>query len=444
MDENALKTKPQPPHNTEAEQSVLSCMLVEEESVEYACENLDPEDFYRPDFRLLFSVMQELSNENKPVDIVTVQERLEQKDLLKKIGGIEFLSQLASNFLTSANIKEHVKIIRDKSILRNLIKIGSDLVTTSYEAKEPTENILEDAERKIFSVSQRQNIREYGQVKDILVETVNEIEQIYKLCDKITGIPTGFIDLDNKTAGLQNSDLILLAARPSMGKTAFALNIAEYVGVTKNIPVAIFSLEMSKKQLVMRLLSAQASINAQSLRTGKLLKDDWGEIVKALGILSPAPIFIDDTASISTSQLRSKCRKLKLEKDIQLVIIDYLQLMTSNKKSESRQLEISEITRNLKGLAKELDIPILALSQLSRACETRGDHRPMLSDLRESGAIEQDADLVMFLYRDEYYNPDTDKKNRAELIIAKHRNGSTGNIDLIWNPHYTHFFDLVK
>lgn len=432
------------PHNVEAEKNILASMLNDMPSVEYACENLKPEDFYMPANQLIFSVMYELLNENKPVDIVTVKEKLEQKDLLKKIGGIEFLAQLAGDFLTSANIKEHVKIIKDKSILRKLIKIGSDLATASYEAKEPTENILEDAERKIFSVSQRQNISGYGQVKDILVETVNEIEQIYELGNKITGIPTGFIDLDNKTAGLQNSDLILLAARPSMGKTAFALNIAEYVGVTKNIPVAIFSLEMSKKQLVTRLLSSKASIDAQSLRTGKLLEDDWGKIVKALGILSPAPIFIDDTASISTSQLRSKCRKLKLEKDIQLVIIDYLQLMSSNKKSESRQLEISEITRNLKGLAKELDIPILALSQLSRACETRGDHRPMLSDLRESGAIEQDADLVMFLYRDEYYNPDTDKKNQAELIISKQRNGSTGNIDLIWNPYYTHFFDLVK
>lgn len=431
-----------PPHNTEAEQSILSSMLNDQESTEYACENLKTDDFYIPSNQLIFSAIQELINENKPVDIVTVQEKLGQKDLLKKVGGIEFLTQLASDFLTSANIAEYVKIVKDKSILRKLIKIGSDLATVSLEGKEPTENILEDAERKIFNISQKQNISECVPLKNVIVKVVSKIEEIVESGKKITGIPTGFIDLDNKTAGLQNSDLILLAARPSMGKTAFALNIAEYLGITKNIPVVIFSLEMSKEQLATRLLSSQAMIDAQNLRTGRLSDDDFGKIAEVLATLSDASIFIDDTPAITIPQLRNKCRKLKLEQDIKLVIIDYLQLMSSNKKSESRQQEISVISRGLKALAKELDIPILALSQLSRACEARADHRPMLSDLRESGAIEQDADLVMFLYRDEYYNPETDKKNRAELIISKQRNGSTGSIDLIWNPYYTKFFDL--
>lgn len=432
-----------PPYNFEAEQSVLASMLLEPESAEYACENLSPEDFYRPDHRLIFSAMQELLNNNKSVDIVTVQDKLEQDNTLKKIGGIEFLSQLASSFYTSANLHQHVKIIKDKSVLRQLIKIASELASASYECKEPAEDILENAEKKIFNISQHRDTSECVQLREVLVESIDRIEKISKSGEKITGIPTGFIDLDNKTAGLQNSDLILLAARPSMGKTAFALNIAENVGVNKKTPVAIFSLEMSKQQLANRLLCSRSMIDAQNLRTGNLSQDDWDKITLALAPLSDAPIFIDDTPAISPLQLRSKCRRLKSEKNIGLVIIDYLQLMSGAGRTESRQQEISKISRNLKSIARELDVPILALSQLSRACEARADHHPMLSDLRESGAIEQDADLVMFLYREEYYNPDTDKKNQAELIISKQRNGSTGTIDLVWSGKCTKFFDMV-
>jgi len=435
------------PNDPEAEQAVLSHMLTDETALSYACENLNLQDFYRPDHQVIFRYIKELINNNEPVDIITLRNKLAQENVLEKIGGMNFLTDLINKFYTSANLKQYIKIIKSKSVLRNLIKISNEISLASYQESEPVELILENAEKKIFNIIQDKNLIEFTQLKEVLVTSIENIEKIYYSKERITGVPTGFIDFDYKTAGLQNSDLILLAARPSMGKTAFALNIAEHVGVNKKIPVGIFSLEMSKEQLANRLLCSQALIDAQNLRTGRLEQEDWSKIAQALAPLSEAPIFIDDTPGISVSRLRAKARKLKLEKNIGLILIDYLQLMTLSEdynKNNSRQQEISDISRALKSIAREISVPILALSQLSRACEARADHRPMLSDLRDSGAIEQDADLVMFLYRDEYYNPDTDKKNQAELIIAKQRNGPTGTIELVWASNYTKFLNLDK
>jgi replicative DNA helicase len=434
------------PNDSEAEQAVLSNMLTDEDSLFFALENLSMEDFYRPDHKLIFCAMQELSNTSQPVDIITLQDKLESDGVLEKIGGINFLVDLINKFFTSANLKYHVKIIKDKSLLRKLIKVANNISLESYEARDPAELILDNAERNIFNIIQDKNISSFTQLREVLIEAVDNIEKMYRSKEKITGIATGFVDFDNRTAGLQNSDLILLAARPSMGKTAFALNISENVAIKKKIPVGIFSLEMSKQQLANRLLCSQAMIDAQNLRLGRLEQSDWSKIVEVLAPLSEAPIFIDDTPGITVNQIRAKVRKLKLEKNIGLIIIDYLQLMSGsdNRNNNSRQQEISDISRSLKGIAREFNIPIIALSQLSRACEARADHRPILSDLRESGAIEQDADLVVFLYRDEYYNPDTDKKNQAELIIAKQRNGPTGTIDLLWASTFAKFMNLEK
>ncbi len=442
MEDNLAKKLP--PFDSEAERAIICSMLFESDAAFYAHEHLNANDFYRPDFQLIFTAMQELIFENEPIDVITVKNKLEQSGLLQKIGGIDFLTQLANDFYTSANLKQYVKIVQNKSTLRRLIKIFSEITADSYSAKKPVELILEEAEKNIFNIIQNRNSADFVQLNEILVEAIDNVEKIFHSTDKITGIPTGFIDFDNKTAGLQNSDLILIAARPSMGKTAFALNIAENVGIRKQIPVAGFSLEMSRLQLANRMLCSEAMIDSQNLRTGQLNQDDWSKIAMALAPLSQAPIFIDDTPGISAAQLKAKCRKLKLEKNIGLVIIDYLQLMSGNGRSDSRQQEISEISRSLKSISREINVPIIALSQLSRACEARADHRPMLSDLRESGAIEQDADVVAFLYRDEYYNPDTDKKNQAELIIAKQRNGPTGTIDLLWASAYTKFMNLEK
>ena len=368
--------------------------------------------------------------------------KLKEKNLLSKIGGTQTLKNLCSEFITSANLREYVKIIKDKSLLRKIIKISSNIVLASYKSQKPAELILSYAEKSIFNIIQTKSSNDFAQLREVLLDVINRIEKISKSPEKIIGLSTGFIDFDYRTSGLQNSDLILIAARPSMGKTAFALNIAENIALNQNKGVAIFSLEMSKFQLANRLLCSNAKMDAQKLRTGDLSQKDWSLITESLGNLSQAKIYIDDTPGISVAQLRSKARKLKLEKDISLVIIDYLQLMSGNLKNESRQQEISEISRGLKSIARELDIPIIALSQLSRACEARADHRPMLSDLRESGAIEQDADLVAFLYRDEYYNPESEKKNVAELIIAKQRNGPTGTIELLWDGFCTKFRTL--
>lgn len=442
MDINALGRIP--PHNIEAEQSVIGCVILDKEVIPSVTEILRKDDFYREDHREIYDAVLDLYQRAEPVDLITVSEQLKARGTLDKVGGLEYLTSLANMVPTTANARHYAKIVEEKSILRKLIKTSSEIINMGYEASEEVTIVLDRAEKSIFDILQKRNTRGFSHIKDVLVDTFNKLEELYNNKGHITGVPTGFIDLDYKTAGLQNSDLILIAARPAMGKTSFALNIAQYAAVHSNVPVAIFSLEMSREQLVNRMLCSEVMIDSQKMRTGKLEDDDWQKIARALGPLSEAPIYIDDTPGTSVMEIRAKCRRLKLEKNLGLVVIDYLQLMQGSGRSESRQQEISEISRSLKILAKEVNVPVIALSQLSRAPEARSDHRPMLSDLRESGAIEQDADLVMFLYRDDYYNEDSEKRNIAEVIIAKHRNGSTGTVELAWLGQYTKFGNLKK
>jgi len=433
-----------PPHNIEAEQSVLGAMLLNRETIPTVTEIIKPEDFYREDNREIFEAILDLYDQAEPIDLITVSEQLKLRGTMDEIGGLEYLTYLANSVPTTANARHYAQIVEEKSILRQLIKASSEIANMSYEASEEVTYVLDKAEKNIFDILQKRNFKGLIPIKDVLVETFNKLEELYNNKGHITGIPTGFADLDFKTYGLQNSDLIFIAARPAMGKTAFALNIAQYAAINRKIPVAIFSLEMSKEQLVNRMLCCEAMVDSQKMRTGKLEDDDWQKIAKALGPLSEAPIYIDDTPGISIMEIRAKCRRLKLEKNLGLVVIDYLQLLQGRGKSENRQQEISEISRSLKIMAKEINVPVITLSQLSRAPEARAAHRPRLSDLRESGSIEQDADIVMFLYRDDYYNPDTDKKNIAEVILAKHRNGSTGTVELVWLGQYTKFANLEK
>lgn len=433
-----------PPHDAEAEQAVLSSMFIDREAVSVAMEVLKGDDFYRPDNRAVFEAALELFAKGEPIDIITVKNRLEEKGIFEQVGGIGYISQIASSVGSSVNIRNYAKIVKDKSVLRTLIKTTGEITQQCYDGKESINHILDNAEQGIFNIMEGRSSSGIFHIKDVAVSAFERIEDIYKNKGKLTGVPSGFADFDAKTAGLQPSDLILLAARPSMGKTAFALNIAQNAAIRANVPVAIFSLEMSKEQLVNRMLCSEAMIDAQKLRTGELNEDDWPKLIQAIGPLSQADIYIDDTPGVSPMDIRAKCRKLKLEKGVGLILIDYLQLMSSDSKTDSRQQEISEISRSLKAIAREMNAPVVALSQLSRACESRTDHRPMLSDLRESGAIEQDADVVAFLYRDEYYFPDTEKKNQAELIIAKQRNGPTGTVDLTWMGQYTKFGNFLK
>ena len=433
-----------PPHDAEAEQSVLSCMLFDREAVAAAYETLKSEDFYSPANAAIYGAMVVLFAANTPVDVVTVKDKLSELGILDQIGGLDYLTVLATGYYTSAHVRHYAKIIEQKSILRKLIKASAEISGKSYEARESVEAILEQAEKAVFDIAQKRNAREFAHIHEALVESINKVERIYLSGAKITGLETGFYDLDYKTAGLQPSDLFLIAARPSMGKTAFALNIAQHVAIRQQKPTAIFSLEMSKEQLANRLLCAEAMLDAQKLRTGDLQDADWNKIIGAMPALSKAPLYIDDTPGITSAEVRAKCRKLKLEKGLDLIMIDYLQLMGGSGRSDSRQQEISEISRSLKALAREMNAPVIALSQLSRACESRADHRPMLSDLRESGAIEQDADVVSFLYRDEYYHPDTEHKNVAEVIIAKQRNGPTGTVMLTWLGQYTKFANASR
>ena len=434
-----------PPHDTEAEQAVLGSMLTDVDAVVDAIEILKPEDFYREDNKNIYEAMLNLYGKAEPIDVITVKSELTSMGKFEVVGGLEYLATLPDKVPTTTNAIKYIHIVEEKSILRKLIKTANDLISLGYAQNEDIDVIIEQAEKKIFDIMQGKNQKGYTALKDILVESFAEIEKLYNQKEAITGIPTGFADLDYKTAGLHKSDLILIAARPAMGKSAFALNIATNAAINAKIPVIIFNLEMSKSQLVNRMLCSEAMVDSNKIRTGKMDEEDWVKLATALGPLSEAPIYIDDTPGITVSEIRAKCRKLKLEKDIGLVVIDYLQLIQgSGKKNASREQEISEISRSLKILAKELDIPVVALSQLSRAAEQRADHRPMLSDLRESGAIEQDADIVMFLYRDDYYNPDTEKKNIAEIILAKHRAGSTGTIELLWLGNYTKFANIEK
>lgn len=434
-----------PPHDTEAEQAVIGSMLTDKEAIISAIEVLKEEDFYREDNRIIYHAILNLYNRAEPVDIITLKAELSSLGQLDAVGGIEFLATLPDKVPTTANVEKYIKIVEEKSILRNLLKTANEIIQLGYDETQDVDIIMDQAEKKIFNTIQSRNQKGYSSMKDILVDTFTELEQLYNQKQHITGVPTGFADLDYKTAGLHNSDLILVAARPAMGKSAFALNIASYAATRAKIPVMIFSLEMSKEQMANRILCSEAMVDSNKVRTGKIDDDEWTKLAEASGELSEAQIFIDDTPGISIMEIRAKCRKLKLEKDIGLVVIDYLQLVQgSGKRGSSREQEIAEISRSLKILAKEINVPVIALSQLSRAPEQRPDHRPMLSDLRESGSIEQDADIVMFLYRDDYYNEDSEKKNIAEVILAKHRSGSTGTVELLWLGNYTKFANKYK
>ena len=432
-----------PPHDLEAEQAVIGSMLTDKEAVISAIETLSDEDFYREDNRLIYSAIMNLYNRGEPIDIITLKSELSSMGKFEAVGGLEYLAELPEKVPTTANVDKYIKIVEEKSTLRTLIRTANELITLGYDPTQEVEELMDNAEKKIFGVMQNRAQKSYSSMRDILVDTFTELEELYNRKEHITGVPTGFIDLDYKTAGLHGSELILVAARPAMGKSAFALNIATNAAVRAKTPVAIFSLEMSKEQMANRILCSEALVDSNKVRTGKVEDDDWTKLAEASGILSEAQIFIDDTPGISIMEIRAKCRKMKLEKDIGLVVIDYLQLVQgSNKRVGSREQEIAEISRSLKILAKEINVPVIALSQLSRAPEQRPDHRPMLSDLRESGSIEQDADIVMFLYRDDYYNQDSDKKNVAEVILAKHRAGSTGTVELAWLGNFTKFANL--
>ena len=434
-----------PPNDIEAEQAVIGSMLTDRDAVSAAIEVLKEDDFYREDNKAIYAAILNLYNQSQPIDIITLKSELSSIGKLDSVGGLEYIASLPEKVPTTANVEQYIKIVEEKAVLRNLIKTANELITLGYDPTQEVETIIDSAEKKIFEVMQKRNQKGYTPIKDILVDTFTQLEQLYNQKQHITGVPTGFADLDYKTAGLHNSDLILVAARPAMGKSAFALNIATNAAVRGNVPVAIFSLEMSKEQMVNRILCSEAMVDSNKVRTGTIDDDEWTKLACASGQLSEAQIFVDDTPGISIMEIRAKCRKLKLEKNIGLVVIDYLQLVQgSGKRNASREQEISEISRSLKILAKEINVPVIALSQLSRAPEQRPDHRPMLADLRESGAIEQDADIVMFLYRDDYYNQDSEKKNIAEVIIAKHRAGSTGTVELAWLGNYTKFANLAK
>jgi len=433
-----------PPHSLEAEQSIIGSMIMDREAIGIALEHIDQYDFYHPDLKIVFNSIIELHNRNNPVDLVTLQDQLKKDDSLDRIGGVEYLSKLAMSVPTSAHIKNYASIVKEKSVLRRLIKTGQDIITDSYESKDDLEVILNTAEEKIFNIMQNRKTEEFSAISELINPTLNLIVSAHDNGDAVTGISSGFVDLDTKTAGLQKADLILVAARPSMGKTALALNIAQHAAVKGKYSVAIFSLEMSKEQLVNRMLCSESMVDAQKVRTGSLEDDEWSNLLSGAAILNDSRIFIDDTPGITVSEIKAKCRKLKLEKGLDMIMIDYIQLMSGSGNGESRQQEVSEISRSLKGLAREMEAPVVALSQLSRACEARADHRPMLSDLRESGAIEQDADVVMFLYRDEYYDKDSEAKGMAELIIAKQRNGPTGTVELAWFGKYTKFMNSTR
>ena len=433
------------PHSVEAEQSVIGSMLMDREAIVTAAGILHGEDFYGKQYGIVFEAMVELNDEGRPVDLVTLQDRLKEKDVPPEVSSLEFVRDLIPAVPTSANVRYYAEIVAEKATLRKLIRINEEIANTCYAGKEDLEQILEDTEKKVFDLIQKRNSSDFVPIREVVMNAMTKIEIASRNKGVVTGIPTGFIDLDYRTAGMQPSDLILVAARPSMGKTAFVLNIAEYVAFKQNQAVAIFSLEMSKEQLVNRLFSLESKVDSQHIRTGNLSDSEWEKLIESASVIGKSSLIIDDTPGISISELRSKCRKYKLEHDLKLVIIDYLQLMSGgSSRNDSRQQEISDISRSLKALARELSVPVIALSQLSRAVEQRPDHRPMLSDLRESGAIEQDADVVMFIYRDDYYNKDTDIKGVAEIIIAKQRNGPIGTVNLAWLPDYTKFANIQK
>lgn len=435
-----------PPNDVEAEQAVIGSMLTDRDAVISAIEVLKEEDFYREDNKTIYEAILNLYNRSEPIDIITLKAELTSMGMFDKIGGLEYIVGLPEKVPTTANVEKYISIVKEKSELRRLIKAANEIIEQGYDPTENIDDIMNSAEKKIFNIMQDKDQKSYSPIKDVLIDAFTELEQLYNQKQHITGVPTGFIDLDYKTAGLHNSDLILIAARPAMGKSAFALNIATNAALKAKVPAVLFSLEMSKEQMVNRILCSEAMVDSNKVRTGKIDDDDWIKLADTMGDLSEAPIYIDDTPGISINEIRAKCRKLKLEKNIGLVVIDYLQLVqgSSKRAASSREQEISEISRSLKILAKEINVPVIALSQLSRAPEQRPDHRPMLSDLRESGAIEQDADIVMFLYRDDYYNEDSEDKGLAEVIVAKHRAGSTGTVKLVWLGNYTKFANMER
>ena len=435
-----------PPNDVDAEQAVIGSMLTDKDAVISAIEVLKEEDFYREDNKTIYSAILNLYNRSEPIDIITLKSELTAMGMFDKIGGFEYIVGLPEKVPTTANVEKYINIVKEKSELRRLIKTANEIIEQGYDPTENIDDIMNNAEKKIFNIMQDKDQKGYSPIKDVLVDTFTELEQLYNQKQHITGVPTGFIDLDYKTAGLHNSDLVLIAARPAMGKSAFALNVATNAAVKAKVPVVLFSLEMSKEQMVNRILCSEAMVDSNKVRTGKIDDEDWIKLANTMGELSEAPIYIDDTPGISINEIRAKCRKLKLEKNIGLVVIDYLQLVqgSSKRAQGSREQERSEISRSLKILAKEINVPVIALSQLSRAPEQRPDHRPMLSDLRESGAIEQDADIVMFLYRDDYYNEDSEDKGLAEVILAKHRAGSTGTVKLVWLGNYTKFANMER
>ena len=433
------------PNSAEMEQAVIGSILMDKDKMTDVADILVPDDFYQSEYRMIYQAMIQINSEGRPVDLVTVLEQLKTMNVPPEVSSLDFMRDIANSVATSANAKHYAKIVKEKSLLRNVIKVNETIMEECYSGRESADAILEETEKQLFKLLQSRGAEDLTPIKDVVMEAINRIEAASKQSGSVTGIPTGFTDLDYRTAGLQPSDMILVAARPSMGKTAFALNLAAHAACKKHITTAIFSLEMSKVQLMNRFLAMESGVSAQNMRTGNLSEGEWEKLVEGAAILGDSGLVIDDTPGISISDMRSKCRKIKLEHDdLGLIIIDYIQLMTSSTRSESRQQEVSEISRSLKALARELNVPVIALSQLSRAVEQRPDHRPMLSDLRESGAIEQDADVVMFLYRDEYYKKDTDKPGVAEVIIAKQRNGPVGTVELAWIGDRQRFANLER
>jgi replicative DNA helicase len=434
-----------PPQNIEAEQAVLGSVLLEQEALTVTSEILMPDDFYRTSHQKIYQAILTLSDKGEPVDLVTVTAELADQNLLDEVGGVSYLAELANSVPTAANVEFYARIIEEKSVLRRLIRTATTIASEGYEREDDVEGLLSDAEKKILEVAQQKNTKAFQNIKDVLVVTYDKIETLHHRKGDITGIPTGFTELDKMTAGFQRNDLIIVAARPSVGKTAFSLNIAQNVATKTDENVAIFSLEMGADQLVMRMLCAEGNINAQRLRTGDLTPEDWGKLTMAMGSLSNAGIYIDDTPGIRVGEIRAKCRRLKQESGLGMILIDYLQLIQGNGKGgENRQQEVSEISRSLKALARELQVPVIALSQLSRGVESRQDKRPMMSDIRESGSIEQDADIVAFLYRDDYYDKETEKKDIIEIIIAKQRNGPVGTVELAFVKEFNKFVNLER
>lgn len=442
MEEEVIKRLP--PHNVEAERAVIGAMMLNADAIMVCSELLTSDEFYQQQYGIIFDALVEMYKDGVGADLVTLQNKLREKEVTPELYSVEYLGELLASVPTSANVKFYAEIVHEKAVLRRLIRVSEQVTKDCYMDSQPLEDILEDTEKSVFDVIQQRGGSEFEPIRDVGLRTLDSIEKAAKQKGNITGLETGFRDLDAKTAGLQKSDLILIAARPAMGKTAFVLNIAEYVALHSNSTIALFSLEMSKEQLVKRMLAMNSMVDSQKIRTGDLEDDDWDKLVGSVRKIGNSNLVIDDTSGITASELRSKCRKLKIEQGLDLVIIDYLQLMTGagKRKSDSRQQEISDISRSLKVMARELNVPVIALSQLSRAVESRPDKRPMLSDLRESGAIEQDADIVMFIYRDEYYNPDSEKKGVAEVIVAKQRSGPTGPVELAWLSQYTKFGNL--